>query len=68
VAECNNLGGAYIRKNVIFLRWRGEKLGTGNHKLTLTATDAAGNVTTDTLNVSQPQLQPLTLASITPTS
>ena len=25
VAECNNLGGAYIRKNVFFLRWRGER-------------------------------------------
>jgi|AmaraimetFIIA100_FD_contig_61_3778888_length_453_multi_2_in_0_out_0_1 hypothetical protein len=25
MAECNNLGGAYIRKNVFFLRWRGER-------------------------------------------
>ena len=26
VAECNNLGGAYIRKNVFFLRWAPRRL------------------------------------------
>jgi hypothetical protein len=33
------------------------KLGTGNHTLNLTAIDAAGNTTTDTLNLSLPALR-----------
>jgi hypothetical protein len=42
------------------------KLGTGNHTLTLTATDAAGNQTIDTLHVSLPALPLLTIADLTP--
>jgi hypothetical protein len=38
----------------------------GNHTLTLTATDAAGNQTTSTLNVSLPSLPPLTITDLTP--
>ena len=39
---------------------------TGAHTLTLTATDAAGNTTTETLNVTLPELPPLTITSLTP--
>jgi hypothetical protein len=42
------------------------KLGTGSHVLTITATDAAGNATTDMLHLSLPQLPLLTIAGITP--
>jgi hypothetical protein len=42
------------------------KVGTGNRTLTLIATDAAGNQTTDTLNVSLPALPLLTIAELTP--
>src|SRR5262249_11958745 len=41
-------------------------LGIGSHTLVLSATDAAGNTTTDTLHVSWSQLPPLTIASLTP--
>jgi hypothetical protein len=42
------------------------KVGTGNHTLTLTATDAAGNVSTDTLHVSLPALPLLSIADLMP--
>jgi hypothetical protein len=42
------------------------KLGAGNHTLTVTATDAARNQTTDTLHVSLPALPLLTIADVTP--
>jgi hypothetical protein len=42
------------------------QLGAGNHTLTLTATDAAGNSVTDTLNVALPSLPLLTIAELTP--
>jgi hypothetical protein len=41
-------------------------IGAGNHTLTLNATDAAGNITTDTLNISLPSLPLLTIADLTP--
>ena len=41
-------------------------LATGSHTLTLTATDAAGNAVTTTLNVTEPALPPLTIVSLTP--
>jgi hypothetical protein len=43
-------------------------LATGPHTLTLTATDAAGNTTTDTLNVLLPSEPTLTVASLSPTA
>jgi membrane-associated phospholipid phosphatase len=43
------------------------KLTTGAHTLSVTAADAAGNVTTTTLNVTMPTLAPLTVSSFTPT-
>ncbi len=42
------------------------KLASGNHVLTLRATDAAGNSTTQALNVSLPALPPLTVTDVTP--
>jgi hypothetical protein len=44
------------------------KLGTGAHTLTLTATDAAGNNTASTLNLTLPELIPLTITRATPSS
>ncbi len=41
-------------------------LATGTHTLAISATDQAGNVTTDTLHVTLPALPPLTIASLTP--
>ncbi|WP_420382221.1 Ig-like domain-containing protein [Novosphingobium sp.] len=41
-------------------------LATGAHAITLSATDLAGNVTTQVLNVSLPSLVPLTVSSLTP--
>jgi hypothetical protein len=41
-------------------------VGTGAHTLTLTATDAAGNITSDTLHVSLPAPPPLTITDLTP--
>jgi hypothetical protein len=43
-------------------------LALGNHTLVLTATDAAGNKATGTLNVSLPTEPTLTIASLTPTA
>ena len=42
------------------------QLAAGNHTLTLTAKDAAGNKATDTLNVALPALPLLTIAQLTP--
>jgi hypothetical protein len=42
------------------------QLGAGSHTLTLTATDAAGNTTTDRLNLSLPALPLLTITSLMP--
>ena len=42
------------------------KVGVGNHVIALTATDAAGNKATQTLNVALPSLPPLTVTGITP--
>ncbi|MDA9391354.1 hypothetical protein WN73_11870, partial [Bradyrhizobium sp. CCBAU 45394] len=44
------------------------KLGAGAHTLTLAATDAAGNIKTQTLNVTLPQPIPLTITDVTPMS
>src|SRR5262249_17432708 len=44
------------------------RLGIGAHTLALTATDAAGNTTSETLNLSLPHLPLLTIASLTPTN
>jgi hypothetical protein len=42
------------------------KVGLGNHNITLSASDAAGNATSQTLNVSLPSLPPLTVTGLTP--
>jgi hypothetical protein len=42
------------------------RLSTGSHTLTVVATDAAGNTTTDTLHVSLPSLIPLTVTNVMP--
>ncbi|ANL30128.1 phosphatidic acid phosphatase protein (plasmid) [Rhizobium phaseoli] len=44
------------------------KLGTGNHTLTISATDAAGNTSAASFGVSLPQLVPLTVISNEPTN
>ncbi|ARQ13735.1 PAP2 haloperoxidase-like superfamily protein (plasmid) [Rhizobium etli] len=42
------------------------KLGTGNHTLTISATDAAGNTSAASFGVSLPQLVPLTITNTEP--